>query len=43
MCSFDGILKGNYFGGRQIRRAEIEVRLRKLKNEKETDKDEITA
>ena len=42
MCSFDGILKGNYFRGRQIRRTEIEVRVRKLKNEKETDKDEIT-
>ena len=39
MCSFDGIRKGNYFGGEQIRRAAVEVRLGKLKNGKGAGKD----
>ena len=42
MCGFDGIQRGNYFGGEPIRRAEIEVRVGKLKNGKATGKDEIT-
>ena len=31
MCGFDGIRKGNYFGGDPIGRAEVEVRVRKFK------------
>ena len=42
MCSFDGIQKGNYFGGESIGTAEVEVRVGKLKNGKATSKDEIT-
>ena len=34
MCCFYGILRGNYFGGDPIGRAEVEVRLVKLKNGK---------
>ena len=29
-CGFDGVLKGNYFGGEPIKRAEVEVRVGKL-------------
>ena len=32
MCGFDGIRRGNYFGREPIGRAEIEVRMGKLKN-----------
>ena len=32
MCGFDGIQRGNYFGGELIGRAEVEVRVGKLKN-----------
>ena len=32
MYGFDGILRGNYFGGEPVRRAEVEVRVGKLKN-----------
>ena len=42
MCGFDGIWRGNYFGGEPIGRAEVEVRVGKLKNGKATGKDEIT-
>ena len=42
MCGFDGIRRGNYFGGEPIGRAEVEVRVSKLKNRKATGKDEIT-
>ena len=42
MCGFDGIRRGNYFGGKLIERAEVEVRVGKLKNEKAAGKDEIT-
>ena len=41
MCGFDGIRRGNYFGGERIRRAEVEVRVGKLKNRKAAGKDEI--
>ena len=34
MCGFDGVRRGNYFGGELIRRAEIEVRVGRLKNGK---------
>ena len=39
---FDGILRGNYFGREPSGRAEVEVRVGKLKNGKATGKDEIT-
>ena len=42
MCGFDGIRRGNYFGGEAIGRAEAEVRLVKLKNGKAAGKDEIS-
>ena len=42
MCGFDGIQKGNYFGGEPIGRAEVEVRVRMLKNGKAAGGDEIT-
>ena len=34
MCSFDGIRRGNYFEGEPIGRAEVEVRVGKLRNGK---------
>ena len=37
MCGFDGIRKGNYFRGEPIERAEVEVRMGKLKNGKAAD------
>ena len=42
MCGFDVIRRGNYFGRETIGRAEVEVRVGKLKNGKAADKDEIT-
>ena len=42
MCGFDGVRRGNYFGGESIGRAEVEVRVGKLKNGKAAGKDEIT-
>ena len=42
MYDFDRIRRGNYFGGEPIERAEIEVRVGKLKNEKAAGKGEIT-
>ena len=41
MCGFDGVLRGNYFGGEPIRRTEVEVRVVKLKNGKAAGKDEV--
>ena len=35
MCGFDGNRRGNYFGGEPIGRAEVEVRVQKLKNVKD--------
>ena len=35
MCDFGGVQRGNYFGGGKIRRTEIDVRVRKLKNGKD--------
>ena len=34
MCGFDGIQRDNYFGGEPIGRAEVEVRVGKIKNGK---------
>ena len=42
MCGFDRIRRGNYFGGKPIGRAEVEVGMGKLKNGKAAVKDEIT-
>ena len=42
MCGFDGVQRGNYFGGEAIRRMEVEVRVVKLKNGKAASKDEVT-
>ena len=42
MCGFDGIWRGNYFGGEPIGRTEIEVRVGELKNGKVAVGDEIT-
>ena len=42
MCGFDGIRRSNYFGREPIGRAEVEVRVDKLKNGKAASKDEIT-
>ena len=41
MCDFDRIRTGNYFGGGPTGTAEVEVRVRKLKNGKAGGKDEI--
>ena len=41
MCGFGGIQRGNYFRGEPIGRAEVEVRVAKLKNRKAAGKDEI--
>ena len=40
MCGFDGIQSGNSFRGEPILRAEVEVRVVKLKNEKVAGEDE---
>ena len=42
MCGFDGVRRGNCFGGEPIRRNEVEVRVRKLKNGKAAVKDVVT-
>ena len=42
MCGFDGIRRGNYFGGEPFGRAKVEVRVGKLKNGKARAKDEIS-
>ena len=42
MNGFDGIRRGNYFRREPTGRAEVEVRVGKLKNGKAVGKDEIT-
>ena len=42
MFGFDGIRRGKYFRGELIGRAQVEVRVGKLKNGKPSGKDEIT-
>ena len=42
MCSSDWIQGGNYLGGEPTGRAEVKVRVGKVKNGKATVKDEIT-
>ena len=41
LCGFNGVWRGNYFRGEQIRRMEVEVRVGKLKNGKAKGKDEM--
>ena len=42
MCDFNRICRDNYFGGKPLGRAEVQVRVEKLKNGKAAAKDEIT-
>ena len=42
ICGFDGIRRGNYFGGKSVGRADVQVRVGKLKNGKVAGKDNIT-
>ena len=42
MWHFDETRRGNYFGGEPIGKAEVQVRVSKLKNGKAASKDEIT-
>ena len=42
MCGFDGIRRGNYFGKEPTGRAEVEMRVGKLKNGKAAGEDEFT-
>ena len=32
MCGFNGVQKGNYFGGELVRRTKVEVRVGNLRN-----------
>ena len=41
-CVFDGVRRGNDFGGEPFRRTEFEVRVGKLKNGKAAGMDEVT-
>ena len=42
MCGFDTVQRGNYFRGESVKKTEVEVRERKLKNGKGAGKDEVT-
>ena len=42
ICGFDGARRGNYFEGEPIRRNEVKVRVKKLKNGNSTGKGEVT-
>ena len=42
MCGYDGVQRGNYFGGEPIRKIEVEERVKKLKNGKVAGKDKVT-
>ena len=42
MCGYDGVRRGNYFGGEPIRKIEVEEKVKKLKNGKAAGKDEVT-
>ena len=42
MCNLDGIRRSNFFGGESVGRAEVEVRMGKLKNGEAAGKDEFT-
>ena len=41
MCGFDGIRRGNYFGGDTIGKAKVEVRVGKFKNGKDETTGEL--
>ena len=42
MCGFDGVRRGNYFGGEPTGRAEIKVRVWKLKNGEAVGKGDVS-
>ena len=42
MCGFGGVQRGNNFGGLPIRRTEVKLKLKKLKNGKTARKHEVT-
>ena len=42
MYDLEGLWRNNYFGGQQIGRTEVEVRVEKLKNGKALGKDDVT-
>ena len=42
MFGFSGVRRDNYSGRDLVKRTEVEVRVRKLKNEKAAAKDEVT-
>ena len=42
MYGFDRIRRGNYFGGKRMGKAKVQVRVSKLENGKTTGKVEIT-
>ena len=42
MCGYDGVRRGNYFGGEPIKKTEVEERVKKLKNGKAASKYEVT-
>ena len=42
MWGFDGVHRGNYFGGELIKTTEVEVRVGMLQNRKALGKDEVT-
>ena len=42
VCGFTGVWRGNYFGGKPIRKTEVEERVMKIKNGKTACNDEIT-
>ena len=42
MCGYDGVRRGNYFGGEPMRKIEVEERVKKLKNGRATGKDDVT-
>ena len=42
LCGFNGVRRGNYFGGEPIRRTVVEVIVGKLKNGKAASNDEVT-
>ena len=42
MCGFDGVQRGNYFGGELIKKTEVEVKVGKFKNGKATINDKVS-
>ena len=42
MCGYDGVRRGNNFGGEPIRKFEVDERIKKFKNGKAAGIDEVT-